>query len=149
VHADRALASIVVRCAALAGVVGFAAVPVYVWVEPSWRTLVTRLAAAVVLGVTLLQLRRALVERLVDDGPWALDEARRHRPTEPSVPHHFLGLRGDVRAALGSRRYFERGLWPRLVALARHPLVPPPSRRGRGPSLANLRRVIADIERDP
>jgi hypothetical protein len=54
-----------------------------------------------------------------------------------------------VRAALVSRRYFERGLWPRLTTLTRHPLVPPRSRRGRGPGLASLRRVITDIEQHP
>jgi hypothetical protein len=39
-------------------------------------------------------------------------------------------------------------MWPRLTALASRPLVGPPTRLGRGPSLGDLRRVIADIERE-
>jgi hypothetical protein len=136
-------------CAALAGVVLLALVPVYVWVEPPWRPLLARAAAAFVLGVALLQLRRVLADRLEDDGAWALDEARGRRRPEPAVPHHFLGLASDVRAALRSRRYFERGLWPRLAALTSRPPARPRSRRGRGPSLASLRRAIADLERHP
>jgi hypothetical protein len=39
-------------------------------------------------------------------------------------------------------------MWPRLTALASRPLVEPPARLGRGPRLGDLRRVIADIERE-
>jgi hypothetical protein len=126
-----------------------AAVPVYVFVEPPWRALVARLATALVLGAALLQLRRALAERLQRDTPSALDEARAWRPPEPSVPHHVLDVVSDVRAALRSRRYFEEVLWPRLAAFTSRPLVRPPARRGRGPSLARLREVIALIEKQP
>jgi hypothetical protein len=146
---DRALARVAARCATLAGVVLLAAVPVYFYVEPTWRVLVARSASAFVLGVALLQLRRALAERLEAGGAWALDVARRARGPEPAVPHHFLGLASDVRAALRSRRYFEKVLWPRLEALTARPLVRPPVRPGRGPSLAGLRTVIADIEKQP
>lgn len=146
--ADRRLAKVVGRCAALAGVVALVTVPVYVWVEPSWRGLVARVASALVLGVALLQLRQALAERLEADGAWALDGARRRGRPESAVPHHVRELAGDVRAALRSRRYFEQGLWPRLTALATRPLAPPPLRPGRGPSLAALRRVVADVEED-
>jgi hypothetical protein len=146
VRAERPLAQVAGRCAAVAGVVLLVTIPVYVWVEPSWRSLVARAASALVLGVALIQLRRALAERLDTDGAWVLDEARRrHRPEFP-VPHHFKDLVGDVRAALRSRRYFEQGLWPRLTALTARPLTRPPLRPGRGPSLAGLRRVIADVE---
>ena len=133
----------------LAAAVLLATVPVYVYVEPSWRVLVARSAAAFVLGAALLQLRRALAERLEDGGGSALDAARGYRGPEPSVPHHFLDLASDVRAALRSRRYFERALWPRLEALTSRPLVRPSVRRGRGPSLASLRDVIAAIEKQP
>ncbi|HXD95804.1 MAG TPA: hypothetical protein VN646_04640 [Candidatus Acidoferrum sp.] len=146
---SRPLAAIAVRCAVLGGVVSLAAVPVYVYVEPSWRTLVARLAGALVLGVALLQLRRALVERIAGGGASALDEARRRRGPEPAVPHHFLDLTRDVRAALRSRRYFDEVLWPRLAAFTSGPLVRPPVRRGRGPSLASLREVISRIEQQP
>jgi hypothetical protein len=147
VRADQPLARVAARGAVLAAVVLLAAVPVYVYVEPSWRPLVARLASAVVLGVALLQLRRALADRLRDSGDSALDAARDRRDPEPSVPHHFLDLAGDVRAALRSRRDFEKSLWPRLAALTSRPLVRPPVRRGRGPSLASLRAVITTIEK--
>jgi len=54
----------------------------------------------------------------------------------------------DVRATRRSRGHFERNMWPRLTALASRPLAPPTARFGRGPSLAELRRVIAAIERE-
>jgi hypothetical protein len=139
---------IVVRCAVLGAVVLLASVPVYVYVEPSWRALVARLAAGFVLGVTLLQLRRVLVERLARGGASPLDISRARRGPAPGVPHHFLDLANSVRAALRNRRHFEEVLWPRLVAFARRPLVRPPGRLGRGPSLAVLRDVLDDIERE-
>jgi hypothetical protein len=148
-RADRSLPRIAARGALLGGVVLLATIPVYVYVEPSWRGLVARLASALVLGGLLLQLRRALAERLAQAGAAALDEARRRRGPEPAVPHHFLDLVNDVRAARRSRRYFEEVLWPRLAAFTPRPLVRPPGRRGRGPSLARLREVIASIEKQP
>ena len=149
VRADRPLAQVAAHAGAVAGVVVLATAPVYVWVEPSWRGLVARAAAALVLGIALLQLRRLLASRLDADGPWGVDEARRHPRPEPAVPHHFRNLASDVRTALRSRRYFQQGLWPRLVALAPRPLERPPLRPGRGPSLAGLRRIIADAEEGP
>jgi len=149
VIAERPLARVAARCAVLAVAVLLATVPVYIYVEPSWRALVARSAVAFVLGVALLQLRRALADRLEAGGGSALDAARGHRGPEPTVPHHFVDLASDVRAALRSRRYFERVLWPRLQALAPRPLVRPSVRRGRGPSLASLRDVITAIEKQP
>jgi hypothetical protein len=140
---------VAVRSATLAGVTLLVSVPVYVYVEPSWRTLVTRLACAFVLGVTLLQFRRALLGRLADLGASGLDAARGRREPEPGVPHHFHDLASDVRTALRSRRYFDKVLWPRLETLASGPLPRPTARPGRGPSLASLRRVIAAIEKRP
>ena len=126
-----------------------ATVPIYIFAEPPWRLLVARLAAAVVLGLALLQLRRAVADRLERGGTWALDDAHDHPRPLPDVPYRLLELVRDVRAALRSRRHFEKVLWPRLVALTRRPLVRPPSRIGRGPGLAGLRDVIALIEKQP
>ena len=147
--AERPLARVAARCAVLAAAVLLATVPVYIYVEPSWRALVARSAVAFVLGVALVQLRRALADRLEDGGGSALDAARGHRGPEPTVPHHFVDLASDVRAALRSRRYFERVLWPRLEALTSRPLVRPSVRPGRGPSLASLRDVVTAIEKQP
>jgi len=137
---------VAVRCAVLAVVVVLVTVPIYVWVESSWRPIVARLAAAVALGITLLQLRRALADRLEDADGSPLDDARRRRPLEPDVPYHLEQLVRDVRAGVRSRHHFEKVLWPRLAALASHALARPPVRRLRGPSLANLRKLIASLE---
>jgi hypothetical protein len=149
VTTDRLLVPIAMRAAVLGGVVLLATVPVYVYVEPAWRALVVRLAAALVLGTTLLHLRRALVDHLDRAPASALDEARVRRGPGPGVPHRFQDLINDVRAARRSRRYFEQVLWPRLAALSSAPLEPPPPRRGRGPSLAGLRAVVEAIEKQP
>jgi hypothetical protein len=149
VTTDRRLAPIVVRGAVLGGVVLLATVPVYVYVEPPWRALVVRLAAALVLGTTLLHLRRALVDHLERAPASALDEARVRRGPGPGVPHRFQDLMDDVRAARRSRRYFEQVLWPRLAALSSAPLGPPPARRGRGFRLVSLRAVLDDLEKRP
>jgi hypothetical protein len=150
VNAERTLAGIAVRCAVFGGVVLLAAVPVYVYVEPWWRPVVARLAAALVLGTTLLQLRGALVDHLARGGASALDEARSRRGRGPGVPHHLEELVSVVRAALRSRRQFEEVLWPRLTALASRPLDRPSVRRGgRGPSVAGLRAAIGAAEKQP
>jgi hypothetical protein len=146
VSAERLLAPIVVRCAALGGVVLLAALPVYVYVEPPWRILVARLAVAFVLGVVLLQLRRVVAARLARDGASPLEQALTRPGSPRAVPLRFEELIDDVRATRRSRGHFERIMWPRLTALAGRPLAPPRARLGRGPSLAELRRVIADVE---
>jgi hypothetical protein len=146
VSADRLLAPVVIRCAVLGGVVLLAAVPVYVFVEAPWRTLVARLAVAFVLGVALLQLRGAVAARLVRAGGSPLEQELGRPGNPPVVPLRFEELIDDVRATRRSRAHFERIMWPRLTALASRPLARPPDRLGRGPSLGDLRRVIADIE---
>jgi hypothetical protein len=144
---ERLLGPVAVRCAVLAGVTLLAAVPGYVFAEPAWRPVVARLAAALVLGVGLVQLRGVVAERLARGGGSALERARDRAPAPPAVPIRFQELIAEVRAARRSRRHFERTLWPRLVALARRPLVALRSRPGRGPSLGALRDAVAEIER--
>ncbi len=143
------LVPILVRCGVLTGIVLLVAVPVYVFVEPPWRGVVARLASAFVLGVALLQFRSAIADWLNSRGASGLDAARGWHPVQPVIPLRFLDLIHDVRAALRSRRHFEKVLWPRLMSLAQRPLVRPASRPGRGPSLASLREVIAVIEKRP
>jgi len=137
-----------IRYGVLAGVVLLAAVPVYVYLEPGWRAPFARLAAALVLGMALLELRRLLAGRIERPDASPLEAARAPAVVERGAPQRLLELTASVRAGLRSRRHFERVLWPRLVTLAGRPLVPPPPRRGRGPSLARLRDLIASIE-DP
>lgn len=146
--AERLLAPIAIRGAALGAVVLIATVPIYVFVEPPWRPLVARLAVAFVLGVALLQLRGAVAVRLAAGGASALEQALERPGNPPALPLRLEELIDDVRATRRSRGHFERIMWPRLTGLASRPLVPPPARLGRGPSLAELRRVIADLEKE-
>ena len=145
-RAERLLAPIAIRGAALSGVVLLAVVPVYIYVEAPWRTLVARLAVAFVLGVALLQLRAAVAARLAGAEPSALEEELARPGIPPAVPLRLEELMDDVRAARRSRGHFERIMWPRLTALAGRPLVRPPDRLGRGPTRGDLRRVLAEIE---
>ena len=146
--AERLLAPIAIRCAVLGAVVLIATVPIYVFVEPPWRPLVARLAVAFVLGVALLQLRGAVAARLAASGASALEQALERPGSPPAVPLRLEELIDDVRATRRSRGHFERIMWPRLTGLASRPLAPPPARFGRGPSLAELRRVIANLEKE-
>ena len=106
------------------------------------------LAVAFVLGVVLLQLRGVVAARLARAGASPLEDELARPGSPPAVPLRFEELIDDVRATRRSRGHFERIMWPRLTALASRPLVGPPARLGRGPSLRDLRRVIADIERE-
>jgi hypothetical protein len=146
VRADRDALVVAVRCAVLGGLVLLFAVPVYVYLEAPWRGLVPRLAAALVLGIVLLELRAALVQRLARHDGSALEAARAPAAAEDTTSPRLRETEAGLRAALRSRRHFEQVLWPRLQALSTRPLSPPASRRARGPSLARLRAVIAALE---
>jgi hypothetical protein len=149
-RAERRALSIAARYASLVVVVTFVTVPVYVFAEPPSRRVVARLAAALVLGIALLDLRRALVGRLARQAPSALDAARAAPPAASDVAPRLAALVADVRAAVRSRRHFEQVLWPRLLALSRNPPPRPPGRSvRRGPGLDRLRDVVAAIERQP
>ena len=153
---DPVRRGVIARYGAFIFLVLLVAIPIYVYVEPPWRPLVARLAAAFVLGVALLELRAALARRIALDGGSALDEARRREAPEPAVPEPFLALMEDLRAATRNRRYFEDVFWPRVLALYtalghRSDSLPRPPARSlhRGPSLATLRDVIAILGRRP
>jgi hypothetical protein len=145
-RADRRLVWALVRYAVLAGAVLLAAVPLYFYLEVPGRALVPRGAAALVLGIALLELRGTLALRLADQGASALDAALVPPPVDDGVPHRLRETEASLRAALRSRRHFERVLWPRLVALADRPLTPPPPRRARGPRLRDVEALVARIE---
>lgn len=147
--ADRGLLFALARYAALAGVVLLAAVPLYFYLEAPGRALVPRLAAALVLGIALLELRTAVALRLAAQGASALDAALVPAPADDGVPHRLRETESSLRAALRSRRHFERVLWPRLTSLARRPLPAPPARRGRGPRLRDVEALVARIEAEP
>jgi hypothetical protein len=146
--ADRHPLNTAGRYALLAGVVAFLTVPVYVYLEPPWRPLVARLAASLVLGIALLELRGALAQRLARDERSPLDAARDRPAARPEIPARFLSLIADVRGAVRSQVHFEKVLWPRLTTLCQPPPVRPLARTlGRGPRLDRLRDVVTEIER--
>jgi hypothetical protein len=134
--------------------------PLYLYVEPSYRPVVIRLAAAVVVGIALLHLRGIVRER-IDAQPASAFELALHRtPMEPRLAPLFLKLRDEVRFSTTSQKYFERVLWARILAVlvrgpgGRVPAVPPVMPAGRrllrrGPSLRTLRNLIGRIEESP
>jgi hypothetical protein len=129
------------------GLAVLATVPAYIFVEGRWRPLLVRVAAALVLGVLLLQLHKYVAQWVQDDLASAFDDALARPAVEPRVDRHLVELEALVRSAVRSRRSFERVLWPRISDLAFRPPTPPPPRRFRqGPSLDELRAVIAALE---
>jgi hypothetical protein len=130
------------------------AAPVYFILEPAKRPLVARLAAALVMGVALIRLVKTVRARLDARPPSDFERALEPPRREVSLDPQFVQIRDDLQ--FGARRagYFDRVLWPRLVAPAersplpsvRAPLVQPSGRFfRRGPSLTTLRNLIAAI----
>jgi hypothetical protein len=134
--------------------------PLYLYVEFSHRPVVIRLAAAVVVGIALFHLRGIVRERIDAQPASAFELALRRAPMEPRLTPFFFKLWDEVRFSTTSQKYFERVLWPRVLALlargsgGRPPAVPPVMPAGRrllrrGPSLGTLRNLIGRIEEGP
>jgi hypothetical protein len=150
VRRDRSALRLAGR-ALLTTLAALAALPAYLSIGSEWRPAAVRLAAAAVVAAGCARA-----------GRWAREarDERSETPVSaldaPPAPHppaefdaRFLRLRDDLVAAARSRRYFDVILWPRLSGLAATELTPPPARRGmgwRGPSRADLARLIGDIE---
>ena len=133
----------------LAGVAALAAMPAYLAVPSDWRPLVVQLACALLVIAGCMRLVRS-VRRATEGDPTSPLDAPPAPCPHPALDDRFLRLRDDLRFGIGSRRYFETILWPRLRALGASP--PPGAERRwprRGPSLRALEQVIADIERRP
>jgi hypothetical protein len=132
-----------------------AVVPVYLGVEAQKRTLVIRLAGTLVLGVVLIHLATKVRTRIDDQGPSDFERALHPAPLAPTLDPRFVEIREELRYSTGSGRYFDRVLWPQLIAVSnqvpRRPspsvLVKPAGRFfHRGPALTTLRKLIAAIE---
>jgi hypothetical protein len=135
--------------AILVGLLGLAALPGYLAVEPQWRPLVLRLACAAVVAVACARVAR-WVRGAMDTHPPSLLDTPRSLPAPPVLDPRFLRMRDYLVQSVRSRRYFASVLWPRLRALARDPLPEPAPRRWLprlGPSRAALQNLIAEIER--
>jgi hypothetical protein len=130
------------------------AYPIYVSVADENQGLVIRLAAALIVGIVLLQIHNRVRSDLDGQQPSRFDLARETVPRSINIDPHLKELCGDLQNSVKSRRYFERILWPRLVALAeRHgsTLRLPPLRwpAARGPSLGAIAELISSVERKP
>jgi hypothetical protein len=144
------------RYAALSAVVTLVAVPVSVALDPAQRPAVIRMAAAVIVGVMLIDLIRVVRALFEAQPPSAFGAALEPVTSPPSIDRGFREARDELRGGAASEIYFSRVLWPRLLALADRvpgrPSLAPPARSRvrrllrRGPSLAALRDLIAALE---
>lgn len=125
------------------------AIPGYLVLKPSWRPMVVRLACALVVAAGGVHARRRVRQAIGEHAPSALDTPPPPSPA-PEMDQHFLRARDDIALSIRSRPYFDRVLWPRLLALAGGNLEPPAGRRWirrRGPSPAALTALLAEVER--
>lgn len=158
-RARRGLVGLAVAYALLAAAVGLVGAPVLLAAPPPERAALGRLLAALLLGVALLDVLRAARRRLAAQPPSALDAARAARAAPPELDPRFEEARDALRAAAWSQRYFEHGLWPRLLDLAARgpgrPAPPPPARSllrrllRRGPAPAALAAVLERLDPGP
>ena len=127
---------------------------VYFTVAATYRPAALRGAAAVVVMVVLLHLRRIARESLEAQASPGVEASREPGPSEPTVDPLFSRLDNEIRFSPGSDRYFEHILWPRILSLGERLRVPtaalvkPEGRRfRRGPSLEAIDDVITILER--
>ena len=131
------------------GVAGLVALPAYLGISPAWRPTAVRLACAVLAALACGRVVRWARREIGAPPPSALD-APPAPPAPLALDGRFATLRDDVAASARSRRYFDVILWPRLAELADGDLAAPPARPGlrrRGPSLREMERLVAEIER--
>ncbi len=142
------------------GCLALVVTPLYLYVEPSHRPEIVRLAAAAVVGIALIHLPGIVRERIDAQPPSALEAALHRAPLEPRLAPLYMKLRDEVRFSTTSQKYFEHVLWRRILALlarepgGQPPAVPPVMPAGRrflrrGPSLGTLRNLIGGIEEGP
>jgi hypothetical protein len=132
-------------------------VPVAIAFEPSRRMILIRLVAALIIGLMLIDLVRAVAGRVRTQPASSFDAALTAPIVQIALDPHFADARDEIRAAAASEIYFTRVLWPRLCELAdrlpHRPVLERPaisrSRRllRRGPTVADIRGVIARLKR--
>ena len=156
----RPIVRVLVGYAALATLVGLAALPIAISADPTNRPFVIRLAVGAFLAVVLAHIRGAAGRAVDMEPPSAFDRALSPaRAEKVPIDRQFRELLDDVRFGPASQRYWTRVAWPRLCALAerlpgRPQIVEPPRSRfrrllGRGPSLAAVRAVVTRLEEKP
>lgn len=132
----------------LAGITSFA----YETAAPAYRTLVLRLAVAVLLGVVLLHVRSYFRGDPRWDPPSEFENALIPDRVAPKFDASLVKLRGELADGVRSRAYFDRVVWPRLKAIAERTGIVEfalPSKAlfaWRGPSQGALARLISRLE---
>jgi len=127
----------------------------YESVAPTSHPLVVRLAVAVLLAVILLHIRSHFRGDPLWDPPSEFENALVPERVGPKFDPSLVKLRGELADSVKSRSYFDKVLWPRLLATtaANNPgeneIEPPPKARfsRRGPSLTTLGTLVARLER--
>ena len=142
--------------AVLGGLLILVVVPLAIGLDPGRRPMVIRLAAALIVGLMLLDLVRAVRALSEAQPPSTFDAALEPMTTPVLLDPHFVDARDAIRAGAASEIYFSRVLWPRLLDLADRlpgrPVLQPPTRSRarrlfrRGPGVAALRGVIAVLQ---
>ena len=126
-----------------------AAIPAYLTLAPSWRTLAVRLGCAAIVIAVCVRLTRGVRDSL-DEPPVSALDAPPQPAAAPELDERFLRLRGDLIASTRRRQYFDAILWPRLLGIAGESLPRPAERPGLrrlGPSLSAIERLIAEAEK--
>jgi len=133
-----------------------ASTPIYRAVEPVQRSLVARVSAALLLGVVAIHLTTRARARIDAQPSSDFEVALEAVPSAPKLDSHFVELRDELAYSIRRFRYFDRVLWPRLLALwtrlslrgERAPLSKlHPRSFGRGPSLPAVEELITRMER--
>jgi len=125
------------------------AIPAYLALAPSWRTLAVRLGCAAIVMAVCVRLTRS-VRDSIDEQPVSVLDAPPQPSAAPELDERFLRLRGDLIASTRSRQYFDAILWPRLLGIAGETLPRPAERRGLrrlGPSLTAIERLMVEAEK--
>jgi hypothetical protein len=142
------------RCVAWTLVVSAVAYPIYLTVPDEHQGLVIRVAAAAILGAVLMQIQKHLRKDLDDQAPSRFDMAREIQQRPAKIDPHFVELETELRHSLESRQYFDRVLWPRLLAIGerqgvilKRPRLRWPATRG--PSLGDISELISNLEHKP
>jgi len=134
--------------AILAVLLVLVAIVAYLATAPRWRPVGVRLVCTALVIIGSVRARRTL-RRVMDAYPPSELDAPPVPPPTRELDSVFRRLRDDLLFSTRSRQYFEAILWPRLLDLTGGVLRRPAAeRRGRrGPSLGELRDLIAEVER--
>jgi hypothetical protein len=125
-----------------------ASIVAYLTTAPRWRPAGVRLACTALVIMGSIRARRAL-RRAMEAYPLSELDAPPAPPPARELDNAFRRLRDDLLFSTRSRQYFEAILWPRLLDLSGGDLRRPAEERRarrRGPSLGELRTLIAEAE---